>query len=144
MPYGLSDAEVEWLHEGYRMFREGDPAFIDRYEPDAEFIFPASLPAGGTYSSPWDAMKFWATVGDLVDDPHPVPEEMLRVDDRLIVFVDWRAHKKGTGEEISLRLIHAFRVRDAHAPLGDDNKTVSVEVFADTVAFLQALGRAIG
>ena len=64
MSYGLSDAEIEWVREGYRMFREGDPAFMDRYEPDAPIIIPESLPKGGTYAGPWEAMEFWTTIGD--------------------------------------------------------------------------------
>ena len=91
MPYGLSEAEIEWVREGYRMFRDGDPAFMDRYEPDAEFIFPATLPSGGTYAGPWEAMEFWTTVGELFENPYPDPEEFLRVEDRLIVFGTWRA-----------------------------------------------------
>ena len=144
MPYGLSDAEVEWVREGYRMFRDGDPAFMDRYEPDAPVVIPPSLPAGGTYAGPWEAMEFWTTVAELVDSPYPDPEEILRVDDRMIVFVRWHARKKDTGEEITLPLIHAFRLRDAQAPLGDDNRIISAELFGDTVAFLQAIGRAPG
>jgi ketosteroid isomerase-like protein len=140
MPYGLSEAEIEWLREGYRMFREGDPAFMDRYEADAEIIIPASLPAGGIYAGPWEAMEFWTTVAELVDDPYPDPEEFIRVEDRVIVLGTWRARTRDTGEEIALRIVHAFRMTDGRARLMD-TKTVSAELFVDTVAFLQAIGR---
>ena len=66
MPYGLSEAEIEWVREGYRMFREGDPAFMDRFEPDAKFIFPATLPSGGTYDGAFAALEFWTTVAGAV------------------------------------------------------------------------------
>ena len=49
MPYGLSAEEIEWVREGYRMFREGDPAFMERCAPDTRFSIPTTLPAGGTY-----------------------------------------------------------------------------------------------
>jgi hypothetical protein len=86
MPYGLSADEIEWLREGYRMFREGDPAFMERYAPDASFSFPRTLPAGGTYNSPFEAMEYWTTVGELFENPHPEPEEFMRVEDRVSVL----------------------------------------------------------
>jgi ketosteroid isomerase-like protein len=139
MPYGLSEAEIEWLREGYRMFREGDPAFMDRYDADAKIIIPASLPAGGIYAGPWEAMEFWTTVAELVEDPYPDPEEFMRVADRVIMFGTWRARTRDAGEEIALRIVHSFRMSDA--PLMD-TKTISAEFFVDTAAFLQAIGRA--
>lgn len=140
MSYGLSDAEIEWVREGYRMFREGDPAFMDRYEPDAPVIIPESLPKGGTYAGPWEAMEFWTMIGDLVENPYPDPEEFVRAGDRLIVFGTWRGRARHSGEEIELRIVHAFRHKDPDASL-IDNPITSAELFADTVAFLRAIGR---
>jgi ketosteroid isomerase-like protein len=139
MPYGLTEAEIEWVREGYRMFRDGDPAFMDRYEPDAPITIPVSLPAGGVYAGPWEAMEFWTMVGELIENPYPDPEEFLRVGDRLIVFGTWRGRSRQTGEEIALRILHAFRHRDPEATL-IDNKITSVELFVDTAAFLEAIG----
>ena len=141
MPYGLSEAEIEWVREGYRMFRDGDPAFMDRFEADAKFIFPATLPSGGTYDGAFAALEFWTTVGDMTEDPYPDPEEFLRVDDRLIVFGTWRARSAKTGEDIALHFVHSQRLNGAGATLMDQ-QIVSVELFVDTAAYLQAIGRA--
>jgi ketosteroid isomerase-like protein len=143
MPYGLSDAEVEWVREGYRMFREGDPAFMDRYEPDAKFIFPDSLPSGGTHDGPFAALEFWTTIGEHFDNPAPEPEEFLRVDDRMIVFGTWRARSRATGEELALRIVHVFGL-DGQGDTVMDQKIVSVEVFSDSAAILEAMGPAPG
>jgi ketosteroid isomerase-like protein len=140
MPYGLSPEEIEWLRDGYRMFREGDPSFMDRYAPDAKVIIPATLPAGGTYNGPFDALEFWTTIGELFEAPYPDPEEFLRTEDRVIVLGTWRARSRQNGEKIALRFVHAFRMSgDAGSLI--DQKVVSVELFADTAAMLQSLGR---
>ena len=141
MPYGLSEAEVEWVREGYRMFREGDPAFMDRFDPDAKFIIPATVPSGGTYDSTFAALEFWTTVGELFEDPYPEPVEILRVEDRLIVFASWHARSRQTGEEIALRIVHSQRLNGEGATLMDQ-RIVSLELFVDTAAFLQAIGPA--
>jgi len=139
MSYGLSSEEVEWIRDGYRMFREGDPAFMDRYAPDARFHFPATLPAGGTYNGPFDAMEFWTTVAELFEDPYPEPEDFLRAGDRLIVFGTWRARGRQTGEDVGARFVHLLRLSSDEGPVMD-LKGVSFEVFFDTAAILQALG----
>lgn len=140
MPYGLTEEEIEWVREGYRMFREGDPAFMDRFEPDARVTIPESLPAGGVYAGTWEAMEFWTTVGELIENPFPDPEEFLRVEDRLIVFGTWRGRSVQTGEEVALRFIHSQRLNGDGATLMDQ-KIVSIELFVDTAAFLQAIGQ---
>jgi ketosteroid isomerase-like protein len=140
MPYGLNSEEIEWLREGYRLFREGDPSFMDRYAPDAKFDFPATLPAGGTYDGPFDAMEFWTTIGELFEAPYPNPEEFLRAEDRVVVLGTWRARSRHTGEEITARFVHAFRMSGDGGSL-IDQKIVSFELFGDTAAILQSLGR---
>jgi hypothetical protein len=70
----LSKAEIEWIREGYRMFGEGDPAFLDRYEGEATMVFPKSLPKGRVYRSPLEAIEFWNTMDELFEDAHPEPE----------------------------------------------------------------------
>jgi len=139
MPYGLDEAEIEWLREAYRLFRDGDPAFMDRFEADAEFVFPETLPAGGTYSGPWEAMEFWTTIGELIEHPYPDPQEFLRVDDRLLMFGVWRGRSRQTGEEIALRIEHVFRMSGAGESV-IDRKIASFELFIDTAAFLEAIG----
>ena len=125
MPYGLSAEEVESFRESYRMFREGNPAFMDNYAADASFSFPLTLPAGGTYEGPFEAMEFWATVGELFEGAHPDPEEFLRVEDRVIVLGTFRARSRQTGEEIAARFIHVFRMSGEPAALIDQRSCPS-------------------
>jgi hypothetical protein len=69
MSANLTVEDIEYLREGYRLFREHNPAFMDRFASNATFVFPTTLPAGGTYEGPWEALEFTATVSDRVDDP---------------------------------------------------------------------------
>jgi len=139
MPYGLSPDEVEWVREGYRMFREGDPAFLDRFAPDAKGIFPETLPGGGNYDNPIDALEFPTAMGELFDSPYPDPEEFLRVEDRLIVVGTWRARSRQSGEGITARFVHDMRLSGGGGPL-IDRKVASWEAIIDTAAMLQGLG----
>jgi ketosteroid isomerase-like protein len=139
MPYGLSTEEIEWLRDGYRMFREGDPAFMDRFAADAKITLPKTVVGGGTFDNPLEALEVTATIGELFDDPHPDPEEFLRVEDRVIVIGTWRARSRQSGEKITARFVHLLRYGDADAPV-NDQQAVSWENVIDTRAMFQELG----
>jgi hypothetical protein len=77
VPGSLSQEDIDYIREGYRLFKDGDPAFLDRFTPDAALVFPETLPKGGIYGSPWDALEYFNTMGDLFEDPLAEPEELL-------------------------------------------------------------------
>src|SRR5262249_20644809 len=62
MSANLTVEDIEYLREGYRLFREHDPSYMDRFSADATFVFPTTLPAGGTYKSPCDTASFAAAL----------------------------------------------------------------------------------
>ena len=138
MAFGLSPEEIEWIREGYRMFREGDPSYLDRAAPDARYEFPATLPSGGVYESPVDALEFLTTAAELFEAPNPDPEDFVRVEDRLIVFGTWRARSRKSGEKIATRFVHSYRLSGGDGPVSDQ-KIVSFEAFMDTAAVLGSL-----
>ena len=109
MPYGLSSEEIEWIREGYRMFREGDPAFMERYAPDARFSIPTTLPAGGTYEGPFEAMEYFTTLAEQFEGASPTPEEFLRIEDYLIVYGTFRGARARPGK----RSLRASCIRSA-------------------------------
>ena len=43
----ITEEVVELARDGYRMFRENDPAFLDRLDPEIEWHVPDTLPDGG-------------------------------------------------------------------------------------------------
>ena len=126
---------------GLSHVREGDPAFMERYAPDARFSIPTTLPAGGTYEGPFEAMEYFTTLAEQFEGASPTPEEFLWVEDRLIVFGTFRGRSRQTGEEIAARFMHSLRMNGQGATL-TEQKIVSFELFIDTAAVLRALGRA--
>ncbi len=71
VPGSLSQDEIEHIREGYRLFTEGEPAFLDVYTPDATLVVPERLPKGRSYASPIEALEFWNNIGELFEDAHP-------------------------------------------------------------------------
>ena len=121
------------------MFTEGDPAFLDRYEADATMVFPESLPKGGVYRSPLEAIEYFNTMSELFEDAHPAPEEFIRDGDRLIVLGHFKGRSRATGEAVAIRFAHVLGLSDADGPVSEQRNT-SFELIADTAAVLAALG----
>ena len=141
MPAKLSTEDVEYMREGYRRFHTHDPSFMDFYSPDATLTFPASLPAGGTYDSPWEALEFMTTVNERLDDPHPEPEEFIRDGDRVVVLATWHAVVPSTGRRAAARVAHVFTFSGGDVPLAEQ-KATSFELIADSAVFAAALAEA--
>jgi uncharacterized protein len=134
----LGPEDIEHIRRGYRLFTEGDPAFLDLYEADARVVFPESLPKGGTYASPLEALEFWNNVGELFEAAHPEPEEFLRDGHRLVVLGHFHGRSRATGEQVAIRFAQVFGLPDAEGPLSGQRYT-SFELIIDTAAVLSAL-----
>lgn len=143
VPPSLSQGEIEYIREGYQLFEAGDPAFLDRYTPDSTCIFPETLPKGGTYGSPLEALEFWNNIGELFKDPRPEPQEFIRDGERLVVLGVFHGRARATGEQISVRFAHVFGLSGSGGPLSGQRFT-SLELIIDTAAVLAALGQECG
>jgi hypothetical protein len=139
MSPGLSEEDVEVIREGYRLFRAGDPAFLDRYESDARMVFPECLAAGGAYASPWEAIAFFNSAGELFEGAQPEPEEFIRDGDRLVVLGHFHGRARATGEQVSIRFAHVFGLTGSDDPMSE-NRYSSFELVIDTAAVLAAIG----
>ena len=113
VPGSLSQADINYIREGYRLFKNGDPAFLDRFTPDATLVFPETLPSSGTYNSPWDALEYFNRVGEFFDDPHVKPEEFIRDGDRLVVLGHFHGRSRATCEQVAIRFAHVARLTAA-------------------------------
>ena len=140
----LSQEDIDYIREGYRLFEDGDPAFLDRFTPDATLVFPETLPKGGTYGSPWEALEFWSTIGEIFDDPHPEPEEFICDGDRLVVLGHVHGRARATGERVAIRFAHVIRLTGAEGPLSG-RRYAALELLSDTAAVLAvSSGRGAG
>ena len=134
----LSRDDIDYLAEGYRLFREGDPAFLDYYEPDATVVFPESLPKGGTYASPLEALEFWNNIGDLFEGAHAEAEEFIRDGDLLVVLGHFHGRSRVSSELVAIRFAHVFGLTDVEGPLSE-RRFSSFELIIDSAAVLSAL-----
>jgi uncharacterized protein len=135
----LNQSDIDHIRAGYRQFTEGDPAFLDDYEPDATLVFPEALPKGGTYQSPMEALEFWNNIGELFEDAHPEPDEFIRDGDRLVVLGHFHGRSRATGEQLLVRFAHVFGLSRTDGPMSEQKYT-SFELVIDTAAVLAALG----
>jgi ketosteroid isomerase-like protein len=138
MPTSLSRQEIDHIRQLYRLFTKGDPAFLDLYEPDATLVFPDSLPNGGTYGSPLEALEFWNSVGDVFEGARPEPEEFIRDGDRVIVLGHFHGRAKATGKLLVIRFAHVFGVTDTEAPL-TEQRFAYFELIIDSAVALSAV-----
>jgi ketosteroid isomerase-like protein len=134
----LSREDIDHIREGYQLFESGDPAFLDRFARDATLVFPETLPKGGTYSGPWDAMEFWNNIGELFEDAHPEPEEFIRDGGRLVVLGHFHGRARATGAQVAIRFAQVFGLTDAEGPV-DGQRYRSFELIIDTAAVLSAI-----
>ena len=140
----LSEEDIDHIREGYKLFKNGDPAFLDRFTPDATFVFPETLPKGGTYASPWEALEYFNNVGELFDNPHAEPEEFVRDGDRLVVLGHFHGRSRATGEQVAIRFAHVSRLTGVEGPVSQQ-RTASFELLTDTAAVLAAIsGQGVG
>jgi ketosteroid isomerase-like protein len=140
VPTSLSQPDLDHIRKGYRLFTEGDPAFLDLYEPDATVVFPGSLPKGGTYGSPLEALAFWNNIGELFESPHAEPEEFIRDRDQLVVLGHFHGRSRVRGEQVAIRFAHVFGLTGVGGPLSEQSYT-SFELIIDSAAVLSALAK---
>jgi ketosteroid isomerase-like protein len=139
VPGSLSEEDIDYIREGYRRFVDGDPTFLDRFTSDATLVFPETLPKGGTYASPWEALEYFNNVGELFDNPQPEPEEFIRDGDRLVVLGQFHGRSRATGDQVAIRFAHAYRLTGVEGPLSEQ-RYAAFELLIDTAAVVAAIG----
>ena len=108
----ITEETVRRSRDAYRMFREQDPAFFDRVDPEVEWHVPDTLPGGGDLHGTLEVLEFIDTVGELWEDAYPDPEEFLPAGDKLIVLGTWHAAARSTGVRVELPFAHVNQYRD--------------------------------
>jgi len=127
----ITDELVVLARDGYRMFGEGDPAFLDNWDPEIEWHVPDTLPGGGDLHGPAEVLAFFETVSGLWENPLPEPEEFLAAGDKLMVLGTWRARARSTGVEVELPFVHVQQFRGG--------KLVCFRNYIDAAKALQSL-----
>jgi hypothetical protein len=127
----ITDELVALARDGYRMFVEGDPAFLDTWDPEIEWHVPETLPSGGALHGPAEVLAFFETVSGLWEDARPEPEEFLAAGDKLVVLGTWRARARPTGVDVEVPFAHVQQFRAG--------KVVYFRNYIDAAKALQSL-----
>jgi len=130
----ITEEVVRLSRDGYRMFRENDPAFLDRMDPEIEWHVPDTLPGGGDLRGPLEVVEFLDTMSGLWEDAYPEPEEFLPAGDKLIVLGTWRARARSTGVRVEVPFAHVHQFREG--------KLVYFRNYIDAAKALQSLEEA--
>jgi ketosteroid isomerase-like protein len=67
----ITEAVVGLSRDGYRMFRENDPAFLELLDPEIEWHVPDTLPGGGDLHGHLEVLEFVDNMGRLWEDAYP-------------------------------------------------------------------------
>jgi ketosteroid isomerase-like protein len=130
----ITEELVGQAREGYRMFRDNDPAFLDTMDPDIEWHVPDTLPGGGDLHGQLEVLAFLDGMSQLWSEADPEPEEFLPSGDKLVVLGTWRAWARSTGTRVEVPFAHVSQYRDG--------KLVYFRNYIDAAKALQSLEEA--
>ncbi len=123
--YGTQTEQmVSALRGAYSAFNRGDyDAAVQSLDPNVEWSEPAEFPGGGTYRGPNAVKQYlmhsraaWAQITS-------EPEQFIRADNRIVVFVHARFRAKGSSEWQDSRLADVYLFRDS--------KVIQMRAFAN-------------
>ncbi len=129
-----SEQNLETVRALYDAYASRDvEGLMGTLHPDEFQIFQSeNLPWGGTYKGR-DGMMEFVKNSTSYYEPVVVVEELIESDDRVIMIGRSRGTIKATGEAFDVRLVDVCRLRDG--------KLVAVDIFIDTTAILELLGK---
>ncbi len=122
---------VRALYDAYSS-RDVEALLGTLHDDEFEIYQSESLPWGGTYKGRDGMMEFVKNITTHIDSV-VVVEELFEAGDHVIMIGRSRGTIKATGEPFEVRLVDVCRLRDG--------KLVSVDIFLDTPAILEALGK---
>jgi ketosteroid isomerase-like protein len=108
----ITEEIVALSRDGYRMFREGDPGFLEFLDSDVEWHVPDTLPGGGDLHGHLEVLGFFDATTRLWSEPYPEPEEFLPSGDTLVVLGRWRARATSTGVRVDVPFAHVQQFRE--------------------------------
>jgi ketosteroid isomerase-like protein len=128
---GEVEEEIRRLsEETYRMFRDGDPGFLERLDPDIDWHVTDTLPEGGDLHGVTAVMDYLEAFDEDFEGK-PDPEEFIELGDRVLVLGTWRGRARETGVQVEARFAHLGRWRDG--------RLLEFRVYIDSAKLLRAL-----
>jgi ketosteroid isomerase-like protein len=116
--------------ETYRMFRERDPGFLDRVDPEVDWHVSDTLPDGGDLHGIPAVMDHLEAIEDNFEGL-PEPEEFIGFGDRVLVLGTWRGRARETGVALEVPFAQLGRWRDG--------RLIEFRNYVDSAKMLRAL-----
>lgn len=136
----MDELLVTRFQHGYEAFSRGDiqgaVAAIDPV-PDIVWSEPAEFYAGGTYHGAQGVTEYLTRSYEASERVQSLPEEIVEVGDKIVVFVHFRAWPKGGGEPQEGHIADVYTLRE-------DGKTVQMQAYNTPEEARKAVGLALG
>lgn len=126
---------IERLRRAYDLFSQGDiQGAVDAVDPDPDILWtePESFPAGGTYRGRQGVVEYLALSREPCEKAVSLPEEIVEVGDKIVVFVHFHAWPKGGGQPREGHIADVYTVRDG--------KVVQMQAYGDPDEARTAVG----
>ncbi len=126
---------IENLHRGYEAFSQGDiQGAVDAVDPhpDILWIEPETFYAGGTYHGRQGVAEYLTLSYQASEKVQSLPEEIVEIGDKIVVFVHFQAWSKGDGQFREGHIADVYTVQDG--------RVVQMQAYSDPEEARKAVG----
>lgn len=126
---------IEGIRRAYDAFSHGDvQGAVDAVDLDPDILWrePEDFHAGGTYRGREGVAEYLTLSREPFEKAQSLPEEILEVGDKIVVFVHFQAWPKGGGQPIEGRIADVYTVQDG--------RIVQMQAYSDPEEARKAVG----
>ena len=126
---------IEGIRRAYDAFSRGDiQGAVDAVDLDPDILWrePEDFHAGGAYRGREGVAEYLTLSREPFEKAQSLPEEILEVGDKIVVFVHFQAWPKGGGQPIEGRIADVYTVQDG--------KVVRMQAYSDPEEARKAVG----
>jgi ketosteroid isomerase-like protein len=112
----MREEDLEVLRRGYEALSRGDlDSVLEFVDPDIEWTPGEEAPEAGMFTGRDEFVAFVGSWTETFDDFRLEPEEVIVEGDWAVVLVHQSGRGRGSGIELDIHTVHAWRIRDGKA-----------------------------
>ena len=126
---------IEGIRRAYDAFSRGDvQGAVDAVDLDPDILWrePEDFHAGGTYRGRQGVAEYLTLSREPFEKAQSLPEEILEVGDKIVVFVHFHAWPKEGGQPLEGRIADVYTIQDG--------KVVQMQAYSDPEEARKAVG----
>lgn len=131
----MQEQIIEGLRHAYEAFSRGDiQSAIEAvdFSPDILWSEPESFYAGGTYHGREGVARYLTLSYSASEKVRSMPEEILEIGNKIVVFVHFQAWPKGGGQMREGHIADVYTI--------DNGKVVQMQAYSDPEEARKAVG----